>query len=774
MSLKKYILRILVCAPLTLSVGNFCVAQDNAPSDMELADEYLEAADYASAWKLYMTLFSKEIQDPLLLYKIGICYFHSPNHNSRKAREYFELAQRHNNGQVPEQVHYYLGRCYHRDYRFIDAINAFNRYIDELDKKNLPDTFGDTKRWIEMCEDGERYLKRPKNQYLVQVIDYPVNTSYREYAPLISNDRRMLIFSSDRPDNTVQLVLNDEQAFLLPTDAQQEEESVFTSFRRGLDWGFPLSGELRGRKITTLSLSSDNSMLLLSIAEEGQEYGDLYISEHKRGKWGNPRKISGKINSKYEERGACFSESGNAIYFASNRPGGLGGFDLYRSTRAGKDWGEPENLGAQVNSPQNEINPFVHPDTRSLYFSSDQKGSMGGLDIFLSDREDDGSWSLPRNLGYPINSVFDDDYFTQVPDEQYSYLSSNRIDNTQSLGGHDIVSIFKPRKEVALTMLTGSMKVQQGDKKLPAYLKVTDLGTNAIERYVYDPDTVSGNYVAILRPARSYRLAVEVSLGEGKSPVEIATVDLDIPENTYSYEFSQEIYLNEYKLFGKVVGKLPNSITKASSIRLFEQMPKDTTELRYDALGLLLQYLVNNADTEGWLRLNELEDPRNAFPEDARFAQDDMQRYNKLFDMVGEAFEKSNAEILTDMMNPITSNKLVFTQSMVGSQEGRTLLAHTLALSENTGKLSDDQLSDFEEVCSFLENNAQISLKINGYGLPASQGAYNSVLDQLQQLFQRRGISPERISFGNLQPLANKEGNSGLLVEVSLFGVTNN
>ncbi|MCU0355125.1 MAG: hypothetical protein MUD08_15510, partial [Cytophagales bacterium] len=108
---------------------------------------------------------------------------------------------------------------------------------------------------------------------------------------------------------------------------------------------------------------------------------------------------------------------GNTIYFSSNRPGGAGGLDIYRSTKTpdGK-WGEAVNLGPAVNTPYDDDAPFIHADGQTLYFSSRGHAGMGGFDIYRTEAQEDGAWSRPENLGYPINTADDDIYFVLSAD----------------------------------------------------------------------------------------------------------------------------------------------------------------------------------------------------------------------------------------------------------------------------------------------------------------------------------------------------------------------
>ncbi|MCB0381723.1 MAG: PD40 domain-containing protein, partial [Flavobacteriales bacterium] len=160
------------------------------------------------------------------------------------------------------------------------------------------------------------------------------------------------------------------------------------------------------------------------------------------------------INSKNQETSACFSPDGNTIYFVSNRPDGIGGKDIYKSTK-NKDgkWGEAENLGRTINTIDDEDAVFLHADGKTLYFSSKGHKTMGGYDIFKSTYEK-GKWSTPENIGYPINTADDDVCFVLTASGEYGYYTSAKLDGK---GKRDIyrVSFIDELNKPKLTLLKG-------------------------------------------------------------------------------------------------------------------------------------------------------------------------------------------------------------------------------------------------------------------------------------------------------------------------------
>lgn len=752
--------RYISCALLLLFVSFLGYAQENAVQQKS-ADTFLEAGKYAEALAIYLPLHRSALEDPLLKYKIGLCYYHSAN-QKMKAIGYFEFAKKYRNDKVPPEVYYYLGSCYHLSYRFVEAINMLNLYLDTSEKNTAATKTQAAHRLIKRCESGIALIKKPINTVSVKRLDYPINTSYQEHSPLISNDGRMLIFSSDRPPNSVHFVHGDKYTFM-PPELQSKSESVHTSTLKGIDWRFPvLQDEIVAQKIKTLSISSDNSMLLLEITPEGQNTSDIYLTKRRKGRWSKPRKVGGRVNSKYSEKGACFSENAQVIYLSSNRPGGYGGYDLYKLEKTGKnEWGNPQNLGPTINTEADEINPFVHPDTKTLFFSANSTASMGGFDVFQSKKNQDKTWEKPKNLGYPLNSTFNDEHFTQVPNGQYGYLSSDRIEN-DAFGQYDIIGIFRPQKKYPLTMMKGIIRVQQGSDYLPVTLKVFETDTDKEQSYVYDPDSETGNYFAILRPQKHYTLSIRVKNRE------IHKINVDIPEKTYSYELNRKLEVEPFELLGKEVGMSIKVDSAGSSYEITKKkQAKSGSEPRYDAMILLMQQIIARVDTEGWAKLNDLEDDQTYEPT-IDFADLKADYHDKLFQRVNAAFETANAEILANLKGPQTDGAQLILYDK-SEQDGRkNLAAHTFTFAPTDSRLGRKNIQTLQDLSRFVKSIPKLHLEFtaSGKNIPAQIENYHKITAQIRFILQENGIDNAQINF---QEPHFKERHKALTINLSLF-----
>ena len=256
-----------------------------------------------------------------------------------------------------------------------------------------------------------------------------VNTRDDEYVNALTFDGNQLLFTrkTDRGDGYF-------------------EEKIYVSHKEEDNWAVPqpLSFTYFPEDIDpgAAFLSADGSKLYLTGCGWGRDSGcDLYVSHWDLGTWSMPRRLEGNINTGSWESQPCVSADGKELYFVSRRNGNA---DIYCSRRnADRSWGEPRNLGAPINTKGSEMAPFLHPDGKTLYFSSDKHIGMGGFDLFMSRRDEDGNWQEPVNLGFPINTPGDEINFFVAADGRTAFISSQREGGQ---GGYDIYTFELPEE----------------------------------------------------------------------------------------------------------------------------------------------------------------------------------------------------------------------------------------------------------------------------------------------------------------------------------------
>jgi outer membrane protein OmpA-like peptidoglycan-associated protein/tetratricopeptide (TPR) repeat protein len=285
------------------------------------------------------------------------------------------------------------------------------------------------------------------------------------------------------------------------------DEDFFVSERSDGIWG--PSKSLSGNVNTNLNegaqtISQDGQLLVFTGCNFPEGFGscDLYYSILTKQGWSLPKNIGSRINTESWESAPCLSPDKRDLYFASSMPGGLGGIDIYVSRRQQNgQWGKPENLGPSINTAGNESCPFIHADNQTLYFTSNGHQGYGGDDLFISRKQKDGNWSAPENLGYPINTIENEGSLVIAADGKTAYYASDRQD---SRGGLDLYT-FEMRKEVRpLRTLWVEGKVYDVKTKegLPSAVELIDLSSgNLVSRVQTDEE---GRYLLALPLGADY------------------------------------------------------------------------------------------------------------------------------------------------------------------------------------------------------------------------------------------------------------------------------
>ena len=375
--------------------------------------------DYTDAIKRYRELNTARPNTAFFNYMIGNCLLAMDKYD--EAISYFETAKR-IDPKVKRDLPLQAGLAYHKKGDLENALKQYNNYISSLTPAQLlRDVL--VMDYVNSCMLAKEMKTMPVNVKITK-LGKNVNSDFGDASPGLTPDGKSLIFTSRRPADGVEKLNYDVN----PNNDKMYISNWDISIN---NWGKaqPVDGEINYQgHIGSLSLSHDGKTMFIfkNIPKETLS-GDIFFSELlKDGKWSKPVSIGKPINSSYFESSACLSPDGNILYFVSERKGGFGSADIYRSHRlAANKWSIPENLKGVINSEYDELGVYINPDGKTMYFSSNGHNTMGGYDIFMSTLED-GVWSQPINMGYPINSEFDEKHFILSADGKTAYISSNR------------------------------------------------------------------------------------------------------------------------------------------------------------------------------------------------------------------------------------------------------------------------------------------------------------------------------------------------------------
>lgn len=287
-----------------------------------------------------------------------------------------------------------------------------------------------------------------------------------EYSPSISLDNSILIYNRN------------------VAVANTHQEDFYISFYKNGTWmlskdaGTPLNTP---NNEGAQKLSADGNTLFFTICNKQGGYGscDIYTAQRNGDQWVNIRNLGFPVSMPTWESQPSISADGKDLYFASNRPGTIGARDIFVSHKgADGKWGIPENLGENINTTYDEGYPFIHPDNKTLYFCSDGWPGMGGIDIFVSKRDEKGVWSKPMNLGYPINTKGDNTGLIVSADGKMAYYASTPEGRTDL----DIYKFDMPEevRPVPVTYVKGIVRSKTDGKPLQAKIELIDLNTNKL------------------------------------------------------------------------------------------------------------------------------------------------------------------------------------------------------------------------------------------------------------------------------------------------------
>ncbi len=476
--------QILLLSLLFLSV--FAISQDKKKAK----HYFYDLGDYESAVEEYLELVEQEPENVEYNYNLAISYLNS-NIDKSAAIPYLEKLTKMKG--ASEDVYYFLGRAYALGYQFDKAIEAYKKFLELSGKSNILRT--DVDRQIAYCQNAKELIKFPLNVKF-ENLGKAINSSYDDYFPFVPIDESFIIFNSNRnkvegdknelpqPDILISYVKDGKF-----TDAEVLPEPINT---HGME--------------EVVGLNAWGTEAILYVEGVNNE-GDLYECKIEDGVFGIPVKLDKNINSKYVEIAGCISSDNSRFFFASDRPGGYGGVDIYMCQRLpnGK-WSEAQNLGPTINTKQDEDFPNLSPDDKILYFSSRGHTGMGGYDIYKAKWDDfKKKFVGTKNMGYPINTPDDDMNFRVSENGKYGYISTLRA---EGLGGLDVYRVTFEDVEPNYTAVSGKIIAEDGKTKFSnLFIQIADAETDDVYGD-YQPDERTLRYVMILPPGK-YIMYVE-------------------------------------------------------------------------------------------------------------------------------------------------------------------------------------------------------------------------------------------------------------------------
>lgn len=483
---------------------------------LKTAKEHLRFEEFNQAIPAVQDLLKEDPNSAYYNFWMGKCLY--VTYKKNQALSFFEIVEN-VNPDVDREFHYYYGLTLHYNLHYDKAITEYRRDLERYEPGS-PNYIWIANR-ISQCQYAKK-LSRKKDSEQVKIdnMGEKINTPYAEHSPVISANDSLLIITARRPES---LGASVENHFY--------DEDIYISHRTEEGWSEAVNIDKpvnsKGHD-ATISLSANGQKLYLY---RHKKDGALYVTDFDTlgKKWEEPRAIKKPLNSKYYEASICQSADSSILFFTSDRPGGYGGRDVYMVNRLGKDkWTEPKNLGPTINTPFDEDAPYFHPDGRTLYFSSNGPNSIGGFDIFVTEMDStaEGGWLAPLNMGVPVNTADDDIYFVLSADGKSGYYASGK---EGGYGEKDIYHIKFPYypypRRYHIVELAGLVQDVQTLDTIPALVRLVDNSTREVLDSMYT-GLDSTNYYFILEPQRSYSLEV-VADGYNSAKESLETPALD-------------------------------------------------------------------------------------------------------------------------------------------------------------------------------------------------------------------------------------------------------
>lgn len=651
--------------------------------------------EYAEALPNYLRLNKQYPDNDNINYKIGVCYLNDP-YEKEKSIAYLEKAVQNINPKfkensfketgAPLEAHFYLGNAYRINDELSKAIETYENFKEEADPELYDLEL--VNEQIRACKNAIDLKTRPVDIEIENLGDR-INTRFSDVQPAISGDENRLVFVQ-------------KQAFF---DAMAFSEKIDG------EWTFPriLMEELQvDEDVYPTSLSYDGNTLF--IYRNDNFTGNLYTSNFSDGRWSPLTKLNEHINTKYWESHASLNKQGDTLYFTSNRKGGFGGLDIYYTVKgANDDWGRAVNLGSTVNTKYNEETPFITSDGRTLYFSSYGHYNMGGYDVLYTTKLSDGSWAVPINAGYPINSTDDDVFFNPVHNGDFAYYPRYR---DEGFGRSDIYRLEIFSKTHPRKFLVNGMVGMEDNANLGTAIRVAlidKFSRDTVAVTYADPATGAFSFTAA---AGAYDLLVE---GEGYEPT---TQSLEIPEDYLEKELA-----------------LTSAILLTQARHLMETAPKIMDKIK---VRDTLIYVDSDQPIEIPMTLerdSELE--VDIFHNDKlnRFESHEIERRRYVYTYVPVPGENLLKFKLTDRQGNLSYQDVRIIYTPVLSVEDSLAVAAAAAMAAET--LSEDELDAYRQR---LVENADGDLKTVLQDLDLAAVGISS-LDQLVRYLKEQAAS---------------------------------
>lgn len=757
---------------------------------------------YEEAARKYGIAYTYNPNDKALNYKLGKCLLMS---SDRAAALEPLLAS---SPDIMPDYYLLLGQAYQYNREFYQAVAAYNKYVEQAGSDREKESAqAEVNQLIRECEFSQENMA-DSAAFFVNNMGDPVNGYYDDYAPALSPDGQIFVFTSRRPDKEPRKVKTrygqDEHIYETTNPADGPVSELSQSNRLA---------SIRNLGVAGYSKTENRIFYYKGKAENGRLRTALRTDNGKA--WHRGRRVKRRVNKIASHEGACSLDANNNMYFISDRRGGQGGSDIwYAEYRRGNSWGHPVNLGSVINTPGNEESVYVTAGSDTLYFTSDSRLGFGGFDIYMSVRQENGEWGEPVNMGYPINTAYDEVSFLPTANPDLFYVASSR---PGTLGGVDIFSLVRD-KRLPFTLALVAKDKSSGNfiaadfsisdsatgetlatsktsaEGLKAFIPFVDHGRYAIsytaEGYHSYTDSIAcpaakGDTALLtlaLEPLKHpFTLSGTVSNRKTGRPV-AATLEFRdangalLGQTTssgvtglYSYNFDDKVDLSlEASAPGYNPAQVSVAATKATGDQVKQDVAMAESRVTYNVMGVVTEE-GTGAPVAAELRFTPTGKSGKA---ETVVADSITGRYSIALEEKGPFWVDVSAKgyfFASDAVNFGSSRSLVRNYTLKRMKAGVKITLENILFQTGSSKLKKSSYEPLDKFADLLLKNPEVRIEVSGHTDNVGSAASNKKLSKaraksVRDYLIKKGVAEDRIDYegyGMDQPVDTNKTKAG-------------
>ena len=748
------------------------------------ADAYMYEDNYIKAVELLEKIVANGINNANIQYRLGFSYLRMPLHKDKAIPHLLEATKsmsatyqddKHGEKNAPFDALFYLAKAYHITHKFNEAIDVYSDFQAKLLEFNLKtDLNEEATRQMEICDNAIELIKYPVD-VTTKNLGGGINSKYSDHSPVLYVDENTLLFTSKREGSTGGEQLLDGQYYedVYKAEFINDEWSNVQKVKGGIN---TINHD------ACIAISVDGQDMYLYRDEDGS--GNIFKSKLKDNEWGAAKKLKNNINTRAVENHVSISSDNKTLFFTSSRKGGYGGYDIYKSSiLPNGEWGEPFNLGPNVNTKYNEASPFIHYDGKTLFFSSKGHHTMGGYDVFYCTINDDGTTTEPINVGYPINNVGDDESYVVMPSGKRMYYSSVK---EGGYGYEDLYLIYlKNGFARPMALVTGNIK-KEGSSNFN-YIDI-DVVDEKMDESIgsFIPRKDNGKYICILATERKYHITYSCAGYQDFEKEILIKKDDNYEKKQQAYELEDIVlkkldntrvlaFDNKSKEINNeistIINTLVDDLTKNADAKFMISQAKDSKELFAERKNVVLETLQSK----------EIDNSRyiESKPKDSDVITYDLVIYEKPYVEKILAENKNNDKQNNNIEETNKQNKPNFKKSASAKSKleakddfyitGEQIIVYSTLFDYDNYVVKDSEKENLEQLIYFLKHNPAATMLISGYTDSKGTAKYNDILSYrrakaVKNYLVKNGANRKNIiikKFGDANPVASNTNADG-------------